>query len=50
MLDIPHLPPFRTFLVQTPIRKETTMLRITLRYTRYVLASLASVGFGIAFN
>jgi len=26
------------------------MVKLTLRYTRYVLASLASVGFGLAIN
>jgi len=26
------------------------MVKLTLRYTRYILASLASVGFGITFN
>jgi hypothetical protein len=31
-------------------RKETTMVKLTLRYTRYVLASLASVGFGLTLN
>ena len=28
----------------------TTMLKLTLRYGRYLLASLASVGFGIQLN
>jgi hypothetical protein len=32
------------------IRKDTPMIKLTLRYTRYILASLASVGFGFALN
>jgi hypothetical protein len=31
-------------------RKETTMLKLTIHYTRYVLAALATVGFGVTFN
>jgi hypothetical protein len=32
------------------LRKDTTMFKLTVRYTRYVLASLASVGFGWLLN
>jgi hypothetical protein len=31
-------------------KEEHTMVKLTLRYTRYILASLASVGFGMALN
>jgi hypothetical protein len=31
-------------------QEEHTMIKLTLRYTRYILASLASVGFGMALN
>ena len=30
--------------------KETTMIKLSIRYARYVLASLASVGFGLTVN
>jgi len=30
--------------------KETEMFKLTIRYTRYALAALGSVGFGIALN
>ena len=31
-------------------RRYETMLQLTLRYTRYILSTLATVGFGIALN
>jgi hypothetical protein len=31
-------------------KEEPTMVKLTLRYARYVPASLASVGFGISIN
>ena len=30
--------------------KETTMLKFTISYTRYILATLATVGFAIKLN
>jgi hypothetical protein len=33
-----------------PNRKETTMLKLTFRYARYVLSTLATVGFGLGSN
>jgi hypothetical protein len=35
---------------ETHKQEEHTMVKLTLRYTRYVLASLASVGFGVFVN
>jgi hypothetical protein len=34
----------------TNTKEEHTMVKPTLRYIRYVLASLASVGFGLSIN
>ena len=31
-------------------REEQTMLKLTIRYARYVLSTLATVGFGIQLN
>jgi len=31
-------------------RKETTMLKLAVRYARYALAALSSVGFGLSLN
>jgi hypothetical protein len=31
-------------------RKEKTMLKLTIRYARYALTSLSSVGFGLPIN
>jgi hypothetical protein len=33
-----------------PESKETTMLKFTISYTRYVLATLATVGFLVKLN
>ena len=51
--DAAPLPPQYTGISQTTrghTKEEHTMVKLTLRYTRYVLASLASVGFGLAIN
>ena len=34
----------------TPNRKELTMFRLTLRYARYALATLTTIGFGLSTN
>jgi hypothetical protein len=31
-------------------RKETIMLKLTISYTRYVLAALATIGFALSMN
>jgi hypothetical protein len=31
-------------------QKGTIMFKLTIRYTRYVLSTLATVGFGVALN
>ena len=31
-------------------KEEQSMLKLTIRYARYVLATLATVGFGVTLN
>jgi hypothetical protein len=50
--DAAALPKEYTGLTETKHKhkEEPTMVKITLRYTRYILASLASVGFRVMLN